>query len=157
MPIMGVRVDSFMDSLLSAVRFSCCGAVFLGTAHKTRRKLYMEIFPAMGSIFPCTCPSKRSTASIIALSTWNVVTSPRFMTKHSLCHCSRVEKALTALTYGHLSTAVPSHCPFVSIWGKVVLSAAHDAELPCKEGLYLWYFCSSSSAFLAALSQSFAL
>lgn len=105
MPIMGATVDSFVDSLLSAVRFSCHSAVFLGTARKMRRKLYMEISPAMGNIFPCTCPSKRSTASIIALSTWNVVTSPRFMTKHSLCHCSRVEKALTALTYGLLSTA----------------------------------------------------
>lgn len=53
---------------------------------------------------------------------------------------------------------LPSHCPFVSIWGKVVLSAAHDAKLPGKgEFLYLWYFCSSPSASLAAVSQSFAL
>lgn len=81
----------------------CC--VFLGAAHKSRRNLYMEISPATGNISPCTCPSKRSTASIIAFSTWNVVTSPHFMTKHSLCHCSRVEQALTALTYGPLSTA----------------------------------------------------
>lgn len=79
--------------------------VFLGAGRKTRRNLYMEISPAMGNISPYTCPHKRSTTSVIADSTWNVVTSPHFMTKHSLCHCPRVEQTLTALTYGPLSTA----------------------------------------------------
>lgn len=65
--------------------------VFLGAGHKTRRNLYMEISPAMGNISPYTCPHKRSTTSVIADSTWNAVTSPHFMTKHSLCHCPRVE------------------------------------------------------------------
>lgn len=87
----GATVNSFMDSLIPAVRLPCPSAVFLGTIHETRKIFCIKIAPSLGNISPCTHPVKRSTASIMALSTWNVATSPHFMTKHSLCPCPRVE------------------------------------------------------------------
>lgn len=87
----GATVDPFMDSLLPAVRLPCPSTVFLGTTHETRRNFYIQVAPSLGNISPCTHPSRRSTASVIAPSTWNVVTPPHLLTKHSLCPCPRVE------------------------------------------------------------------
>lgn len=143
----GAILDSFMDSLLPALRLPCPSAVFLGTIHETRRNFYIEVAPSLGNISPYAHPSKRSTASIIAPSTWNVVTSPHFLTKHSLCLCPRVEWALPALPCGPLSPAFVMLI-FMSLEESCVF-CCYDALLPGKGNLlYLWYICSSAFSFL---------
>lgn len=93
-----IHDHSFMDTFLSVGRFPCPSILF-SLAQGIRQE---GIFTWKSLT---TCPSKRSTASTIAVSTWNVVTSPHFMTKHSFCHCWRIKQTVTTRNYGPLSIA----------------------------------------------------